>query len=249
MRLAEGGPAWARLLEQLPSVRQQFAEATPTLRWCHWPRLAFRSAVVAGERWALVPSAAGFVDPLLSTGFPLTLLGIGRLAAALHEEWESPRLAGRLAEYGRQTLAELDTTALLIAALYRSMKDFELFAALTLLYFAAASYSEAARRLGRPELASSFLLHDHPRFGEALRRCCRAVLDRPAAEQIPARAKSDLITQVRRAIEPVDVAGLSRTERCHWFPADAQDLLTNAGKLGASETEVMACLRRCGFFR
>jgi FADH2 O2-dependent halogenase len=249
LRLAEGGPAWERLLEQLPSVREQFAAASPVLGWCHLPRLSFRSAQVTGERWALVPSAAGFVDPLLSTGFPLTLLGLGRLAAALGEDWETPRLARRLAEYGRQTLAELDTTALLIAALYRSLGDFELFAALTLLYFAAASYSESARRLGRPELASGFLLHDHPQFGEALRRCCAAALELAAEPKRLAAAKSRLLATIHHAIEPVDVAGLSRADRRHWFPVDAQDFLASAAKLGAREDEVLACLRRSGFFR
>lgn len=249
LRLAEGGPGWRRLLEQLPSVREQFAGATPILRWFHVPRLSFRSAVVTGQRWALVPSAAGFVDPLLSTGFPLALLGISRLAAALGEDWETPRLVERLAGYGRQTLAELDATALLIAALYRSMEEFELFAALTLLYFAAASYSEAARRLDRPELASGFLLHDHPRFGPALRHCCHDVLDLPAGAKISPEVKSRLIAQIHQAIEPVDVAGLSRAERRHWFPVDAQDLLASAAKLGVSEQEIVACLRRSGFFR
>jgi len=33
------------------------------------------------------------------------------------------------------------------------MKDFPLFTSLSLLYFAAASFTETARRLGRPELA------------------------------------------------------------------------------------------------
>ena len=42
------------------------------------------------------------------------------------------------------------------------MDDFELFKRLSLLYFAAASYSETARRLGRPELAPGFLLAGAP---------------------------------------------------------------------------------------
>ena len=59
----------------------------------------------------------------------------------------------------------------LVAALYANMADPALFKRLSLLYFAAASYSEAARRLGRPELAPGFLLHAHPRFGSELRAC------------------------------------------------------------------------------
>src|SRR5436309_11373681 len=80
LRLAEGEAAWNRLLERLPSVREQFTDATSQRPFVHAPRLSFRSATVAGRNWALLPSAAGIVDPLLSTGFPLALLGIGRLA-------------------------------------------------------------------------------------------------------------------------------------------------------------------------
>jgi FADH2 O2-dependent halogenase len=64
----------------------------------------------------------------------------------------------------RQTEDELLATARLIGSLYATMANFPLFVSLSLLYFAAASFSETARRLGRPHLASSFLLHDHPAF-------------------------------------------------------------------------------------
>ena len=59
------------------------APARAVLPFVHAPRLAFRSARVAGPSWALLPSAAGVIDPLLSTGFPLTLLGILRLVDLL----------------------------------------------------------------------------------------------------------------------------------------------------------------------
>ena len=51
-RFAEGEPAWNRLLEQLPSVREQFANARPHLPFIHAPALAFRSSVAAGANWA-----------------------------------------------------------------------------------------------------------------------------------------------------------------------------------------------------
>jgi FADH2 O2-dependent halogenase len=49
------------------------------------------------------------------------------------------------------------------------MSNFPVFIALTLLYFAAASFSEAARRLGKAHLAPAFLLWDDPVFGPASR--------------------------------------------------------------------------------
>ena len=83
LRASEGAPAWDRLLERLPSVRDQFCSARATLPFIHTPRVAFRCHQVVGAKWALLPSAAGVIDPLLSTGFPLTLLGLSRLLEVL----------------------------------------------------------------------------------------------------------------------------------------------------------------------
>ena len=85
--------------------------------------------------------------------------------------------------YARITQLELDATEQLVAALYASMADAPLFKRLSLLYFAVASYSEAARRLGRPGLAPGFLLHAHPTFGPELQACAAAGADRAAGHR------------------------------------------------------------------
>ncbi len=147
---SEGAPAWDRLLQALPSVREQFRAARATLPFVHAPRVAFRCREVAGDKWALLPSAAGVIDPLLSTGFPLTLLGIARLLDVLETTVPGAERQAALAAYARTTQQELDVTEQLVAALYACMADPALFKRLSLLYFAAASYSETVRRLGRP---------------------------------------------------------------------------------------------------
>jgi len=240
----EGGhyDGWNNLLKSLPSVREQFANARPVQPWMHAAPLAFRTTQVCGANWALLPSAAGVIDPLLSTGFPLTLLGIHRLLDVL--ETTSPG-AGRdaaLREYERVTLAELDATERLVAALYASMDDVPLFKRLTLLYFAAASYSEAARRLGRPDLAPGFLLHAHPVFGRDLHACCEQALAKPRG-----RAHDDLCAHIDSAIEPFDVAGLLDRSRADWYPARGEDLMASAWKLQATAEDIDALLERCGF--
>jgi hypothetical protein len=53
-------------------------------------------------------------------------------------------LAG-LQDYSRLTMLELDSAAQLVSALYAAMDRFDLFRKLSLLYFAAASFSETAR--------------------------------------------------------------------------------------------------------
>lgn len=228
--LNEGSRAWERLLRRLPTVRDQFAAAAAVRPFVHVPRLCFRSGIVAGERWALLPSAAGFVDPLLSTGFPLTLLGVARLAEIWESHWGSNRIGGELARYGAQTTSELLAAAQLIGSLYCSVDDFPRFASLSMLYFATASFAEAARRLARPELAQSFLLHDHP----ALKDHWEPLLSRAG--------KRGWDEEVLRAVEPFNIGGFGDPNRRNWYPVDAEDLLRGASKLGATAEEIQRWL-------
>jgi FADH2 O2-dependent halogenase len=240
--IAEGAAAWDRILEAIPPLREQFATAKPVQPFRHIPRLGFRSATIAGKRWALLPSAAGFVDPLLSTGFPLTLLGVDRLARIIERHWDGPNFEASLETYAAQTDAQLLATARLIGSLYASMNNFSVFASLSLLYFAVASFSEAARRLNKPHLAPSFLLHDHPQFGPA----CLRLFDR--ARQLKTTDESDQLSKdVLHAIEPFNVAGLGNSQRQNWYPVEAQDLIASAAKLNASPKDIQQLLHRCGF--
>ena len=191
----------------------------------------------------MLPSSAGFVDPLLSTGFPLTLLGVSRLAEVLAGDWNSGQFQIELQSYAHQTMSELLATARLIAALYANMNNFPVFKSLSLLYFAAASYSETARRLNKPYLAKSFLLHDHPVFGTA----SRALIDR-AMRSVSDEKSAHLSQEILRAIEPFDVAGLSNPDRRSWYPVAAEDLLRSAAKVESNRGEIEALLQSCGFY-
>jgi len=237
LRLEEGAAGWDRLLALLPTVRGQFADARVTTPWIHRRPMPFRTAEAAGPGWVFLPSAAAFVDPLLSTGFPLTLLGIERLASAIEESWGEPSFEERLRRDAALTLDEADTAALLVAALYARFHDFEVFAALTRLYFAAASYAEAARRLGRRELSGSFLSGTRPTFGPAFAACCRLALENDPARRL------ELLEAIARAIEPLDVIGLSDRSRRNWYPVLADDLVAARHKLGATRAEIEAMLR------
>jgi FADH2 O2-dependent halogenase len=242
LRLTDGAEAWSRLLDFIPTLQEQFANAKTERPFVHLPRMAFRSSAIAGRKWALLPSAAGFVDPLLSTGFPLTLLGVARLAEIIEQDWRTQRFDARLQAYAAQTDVELLATARLIAGLYANMNNFPVFVSLALLYFAAASFSETARRLGKPHLASSFLLCDDPVFGPASLR----LIER-AKRTLTKHESAKLASDILGAIEPFNVAGFGRSERRNWYPVVADDLLNAAGKLGASREEVFQLLRRCGF--
>jgi FADH2 O2-dependent halogenase len=243
LSLERKGDAWKELLDSLPLVKNQFANAQVERPFTFARQLSFRSSAIAGSNWALLPSAAGFVDPLLSTGFPLTLLGMSRLGEILDQHWGSPRMETSLQEYARQTDDELLATARLISALYSNMDDFATFRCLSLLYFAAASYSEVARRLDKPELASSFLLQDHPVFGPESRRLLTL-----ARGPMSVTEKSRLTEDVYELIRDFDVAGLGKRPANHSYPVDAADLFAAAAKLGSNTQEIEALLQRTGFY-
>jgi tetracycline 7-halogenase / FADH2 O2-dependent halogenase len=230
LRIADGEPAWHRLLERFPSVRAQFAHAVPTRRFDWMPRLAYRAQVAAGPRWAMLPSAAGFVDPLFSTGFPLTLLGIERLARLL----ETGAYWSGLDEYGEVTLAEIDHTATFVAGCYAGFASFDDFVDYSMFYFAAASYAEMARRVAPDRAAAGFL-----RAGD--RAFARAV-----CEMSPARHGTASARDVAVAVEPINIAGLCDPAKRNWYGADAADVVRNAHKLGVTPETVASALASLG---
>jgi FADH2 O2-dependent halogenase len=178
------------------------------------------------------------VDPLFSTGFPLTLLGIHRLAgiAALPagEEREA-----RLREYAAATMEEAEASSLLVGGCYAAFRDFPRFAGLSMLYFTAASFSEMARRLNRPHLASRFLLQNCAHFREAFRRH----LDASLAGSPPAPEA------VAEDLEPYNIAGLCDPARRNWYPVELEDVVRGAAKLEQTPAEVRAFFRRMGWDR
>src|SRR5688572_17848285 len=240
LKLADGEPAWHRFLSLYPSIAAQFAIAQPTREFTWMPRLSWRVDRAVGDGWAMLPSAAAFIDPLFSTGIPLTLVGIERLARILEDARGASlvRLAnadvttsaprGALNSYADVTLAEADHTARFIAGCYAAFPRFQQFAAYSMFYFAAASYSEMARRLGVHARAGRFLCADRPAFREATLRWS------------PARRPHDgeYERDVARAIDPLNIAGLANPANRNWYRVDVDDTIRAAAKLGVAREEV-----------
>jgi FADH2 O2-dependent halogenase len=172
------------------------------------PRLAWRAASAAGSGWAMLPSAAGFVDPLFSTGFPLTLLGVERLARWLEGGPERPPVDA----YADVTLAEADHTARFVAGCYAAFPRFDRFTAYSMFYFAAASFSEMARRLDARTAPAGFLgVHD-----EAF----RAAMMRLSPAQVS--ESEGYAEAVARAVAPMNIAGLCDASKRNWYEAASQ---------------------------
>jgi tetracycline 7-halogenase / FADH2 O2-dependent halogenase len=250
LRVAEGEPAWHRLLDRFPTVRAQFADARPTRRFDWMPRLSYRAAAAAGPRWAMLPSAAAFVDPLFSTGFPLTLLGIERLASLLESgAFFDDTLRGcgppasaeatadksgppSLEAYSTTTLAEADHTARFVAGCYAGFPRFDDFVQYSMFYFAAASYAEMARRVAPERASAGFLRAADAAFAAAVR------------DLSPVRgfAARDIAT----AIEPFNIAGLCEDGKRNWYGADTADAVAGSAKLGVSPETVATALTALG---
>jgi tetracycline 7-halogenase / FADH2 O2-dependent halogenase len=247
LRLSDGEPAWQRFLAIYPSIADQFAGARAIREFTWMPRVSYRASVAAGDRWAMLPSAAAFIDPLFSTGIPMTLLGIERLAGMLQAGlktglktrlYEAPvgRRAGSsdpAAMYDATTLAEADHTARFIAGCYAAFPRFEMFTAYSMFYFAAASFSEMARRLNA-DVTRGFLGAADVDFSAAMTRLSPAVQWPPDA----ARFAHD----VAAACEPLNIAGLCDPRKRNSYGVDLEATVRGASKLGLSSDRVRDAL-------
>ena len=228
--------AWERVLARFPSVWEQFRKASPVQPFVYAPRLTYRGSMAAGDGWAMLPSAAAFIDPLFSTGFPLTLLGIERLGLLLERHGIGTELNAHLPEYSRLTLEDADNTAEFIGACYHAFADFPIFAALSMFYFAAASYSEMARRLDKRHLVSRFLAADRQDFRAGWRACLASLDSSPRPDP------ESFVRQVQFAIECLNVAGLCAPEKRGWYGVDLADVVRNAAKLDMTPESLQAVI-------
>ncbi|HEX7980501.1 MAG TPA: FAD-dependent monooxygenase, partial [Gemmatimonadaceae bacterium] len=179
---------WAAMLERYPTIGAAFADATPTMPIAWLPRIQHRLTRAAGRRWALLPHAYAFVDPLFSTGIAWGLRAVERLGLMFEEArrggTESARGAARgrvpdaaaLERYERALAAEADQIDTLVAGAYEAMAQFDLFAAQAMLYFASVSFAEVGQRIAPDESVAwrGFLGVGDPVLeplpGESLRR-------------------------------------------------------------------------------
>ena len=72
-----------RVVARFPSVARQFEDARAIRPWISSGRLQFSSRTTIGPRFCILPHAAGFVDPLYSSGMSLTVGCIDLLAGRL----------------------------------------------------------------------------------------------------------------------------------------------------------------------
>jgi FADH2 O2-dependent halogenase len=234
--IQDGERAWYRFLRRYPSIAAQFADARPIRPFSYGSRLTYRASTMAGDNWAMLPSAAAFIDPLFSSGFPLTLLGIERLGRIFEQAWGTSEMPARLAEYASICRSEAEATAGLIAGAYGGFANFPAFAALSMFYFAAASFSEMQRRLGDRKHPAAYLQSNHPDFGPAMRSFSDRI--REAASTLSPLQMRGLEAKIAMATDCINVAGLCDASKRNWYGVDLNDVVVNAPKLGFTPDEM-----------
>lgn len=240
---------WRTLLRRYPTIETLFGGATPTMPLAFRSRIQHRLTRAAGPRWAMLPHAFGFVDPLFSTGIAWSLRAIERLALGFE-----PGARGRrrepadLQRYARLLSEEADQIDRFVSGAYDAMAHFDLFAAHAMIYFASVSFAEARQRLidGASESApwSGFLgvgepvLAPLPGAGRRrLRRITRGKRHRGTAQE-----RANYARWVADAIAPRNIAGLADARRCHLYPVDLDLLVERHELLGLSREQLLASL-------
>ena len=241
---------WRRLLGRYPTIAVAFGDAKPTMPLTYRATIQHRLTRAVGRRWALLPHAFAFVDPLFSTGIAWSLRAVERLARAFESGIGGPRLpsADALKRYQELLTAEADQIDWLVAGAYEAMSHFDLFEAQAMIYFAAVSFAEASQRLTANESDSAawdgFLgvgdpvLESLPRMAlEKLRQVTRG-----QGAVGSAKERDEFISWVRSAIAPRNIAGLADPSRRHLYPVDLDLLIDRHALLGLTRDQLVAGL-------
>ncbi len=229
---------WQHLLRRYPTIGALFGGARPLMPIAFRPRIQHRLTQATGDGWAMLPHAYAFVDPLFSTGISWSLRAVERLALCFEKGMPT---AEDLTRYGKLLAAEADQIDLLVAGAYHAMPRFELFAAHSMIYFAAVSFAEVRQRVlpAAAETAawSGFLGVGDPQLGGLP----RASLRRLRHVRTPADRRM-FVKWVRKAIAPRNVCGLADPAAHHHYPVDLDMLVARHGVLGMSRESLVSAL-------
>jgi FADH2 O2-dependent halogenase len=239
---------WHKLLERYPTLAAAFSEATPLMPISFLPAIQHRLTRAAGERWALMPHAYAFVDPLFSTGIAWGLRSVERLAHAFESAASNRRVPDPniLSRYETALAAEADQIDLVVAGAYEAMAHFDLFAAQAMLYFAAVSFAEASQRLVPNDSVAwnGFLGVGDPVLGalprEALARL-RQITQRRGEIGSPDERRT-FVEWMTQAIAPRNTAGLADPARKNLYPVDFDALIEQHALLGMTRDQILEAL-------
>jgi FADH2 O2-dependent halogenase len=213
---------WRTHLDPYPTLARRFENANlvdppgKIVQTGHLQRLVDRAA---GPGWALLPSTAGFVDPLHSTGIAHTLSGVERLCRLFERHGASPSPSA-LQEYDHTIRRELRFVDELVRLCYDALPSFRAWTASTMLYFAAATTYERRRADADdiPDDPPAFLCADEEELWTAVRRARRTV---PPDDEPSSGTLDTYESTVEDAIRPFNEVGLFDPSVPNMYPHTA----------------------------
>jgi FADH2 O2-dependent halogenase len=241
---------WGRLLDRYPTIAALFATAKPLMPIAYRPRIQHRLARAAGKRWALLPHAFAFVDPLFSTGIAWSLRAVERLALCFESNERGRRTprADELTRYETLLTLEADQIDRFVAGAYEAMAHFDLFAAHAMLYFATVSFTEVRQRLLADESGSAMwsgflgvgdpVLEGLPSMAlERLRRITQG-----AGVPGNAHQRADYGHWMQESIASRNIGGFGEPSRRNLYPVDIDLLIDRHALLGLTRDQLVAGL-------
>lgn len=113
---------------RFPTVKAHLDSARAVRPFVKTTRIQFTSHPITGERYLLAPHAAGFIDPLFSTGLDLTVAFVARMAPILYRMMaEDDFCAERLEGLQQCFLAEVKSIDRLIHGMYHAFRHMDIF--------------------------------------------------------------------------------------------------------------------------
>jgi FADH2 O2-dependent halogenase len=247
---SEAATIWRAMIQRYPTLESAFAEATPLMPISFLRAIQHRLTRAVGERWAMMPHAYAFVDPLFSTGIAWGLRSVERLALAFEHAADGRRVPDPdvLKRYDTALAAEADQIDLVVAGAYEAMAHFDLFAAQAMLYFAAVSFAEVGQRLLPQDSVAwnGFLGVGDPVLGplprQSLQRLRQITQSRGAVDGADERA--GFVEWIAQTIAPRNIAGLADPARRNLYPVDFDVLIERHALLRMSRDQLLEALPR-----
>ena len=174
-------------------------------RIIHSGRIQRLVSPCAGRDWAMLPSTAGTIDPLHSTGIAHSLSGVERIASALLCG-EPSKQSQQLELYANQLGIEFRLIDRIVSRCYTTLGNFDRWKVACMGYFALATHYERYRSMN-VEATPAFLLADDSQVQG---------IDHEIDDHFSKTSSQSAIRLaelMERSIEPINHIGLFRPER------------------------------------
>ena len=210
---------WESVLDRHPVLKSVLGPASMANfpgRVFATSRLQRLSSLGAGADWAALPFTVGFIDPLHSTGIAHSLSGVDRLCEILLDDDDTDRTS-RLIHYSTSVVNELKHVDRMVAGCYEGLRDFRLFHAWTMVYFAAATTSEMRwheffKKSPESKIPPGFLCADDTEFVRTVEYLSRRLNECKPCGELDDQRIGHLVDEVRHSLEPFNHVGLFRPQ-------------------------------------